>query len=338
MINSSRSRQTYQPLIELSADSTTEQSATMQQSSANHEPNSLLAPPPGDAVRFTQLKQIENHIQRMPPSYVCAISQLQNNCPLKAIPYLKETLYSRANTKAHRYAHYMLGALYFHGQGDIKQDCTRAFHHLKKAADDFHPEALYSVAMMLIEGRGCTQDYQTGQRYLELAKLSGHTKATKLIENGGSIFSTDEQSHLHQQVQQYNKNHITESNIIESHLFKAPYHQPTRIYTATTIHSQHDLAQLKDSEIWNTLTIYLSDFSSNSTPIQFPNNLSVNGTLLICWSPENPTGQHIEPHLRLTNKAPINLLLDEGYELECPDLFKDFGWLDDFESGHETQD
>lgn len=65
------------------------------------------------------------------------------------------------------------GAMYRDGCGDLQPDAAKAYACLRRAADLGSPEALYSVALMLAEGRGTVKDPAKAARFARKAAGQG---------------------------------------------------------------------------------------------------------------------------------------------------------------------
>lgn len=93
-----------------------------------------------------------------------------------AAKYLKEP----ANS-GYVSAQYMLGMIYLSGSTQIKKNPRKAFEWIKKAAEDFHADAMYQAGSMYYQGLGTEKDLGKARKFLELAREQEIDEAANLI-------------------------------------------------------------------------------------------------------------------------------------------------------------
>lgn len=78
-------------------------------------------------------------------------------------------------------AQYMLGMIYLSGSTQIKKNESRAFEWIKKAAEDFHADAMFQAGNMYYQGIGTNKDLKKARKYLELASEQNIDEASGLL-------------------------------------------------------------------------------------------------------------------------------------------------------------
>ncbi len=79
------------------------------------------------------------------------------------------------------YAEFVIGAYYYFGFGDIKQDYTKAFEIIKKCADKGHIAAIYDLgANFYYNGKGTDINHELADYYLDIAVENNLSRAIEL--------------------------------------------------------------------------------------------------------------------------------------------------------------
>lgn len=94
--------------------------------------------------------------------------------PEQAVPYLKEAA-QNGNTEAY----YLLGELYYNGNGVAKSFAT-AKSYYEVAANAGMPEAQYMMGVLYRNGQGVDKNFSLAAQWLEKAASQGHQKAYEM--------------------------------------------------------------------------------------------------------------------------------------------------------------
>ncbi len=86
-------------------------------------------------------------------------------------------------TQGDQEAQYKLGALYYSGGDDIKQDYSQAALWYRRAAQQGNADAQYSLGNMFLMGEGIGQDDNQAAQWYALAAEQGHSSAQHNLEN-----------------------------------------------------------------------------------------------------------------------------------------------------------
>lgn len=107
--------------------------------------------------------------------------QLFVNAYDKLLQEIEET---KENPKVQAFSKFCLGAYYYFGFGDVKQDYKMAFQLINECAMQGHLAAIYDLgANFYREGRGTEQNIELADYYLELAASVGLPRAIKKLED-----------------------------------------------------------------------------------------------------------------------------------------------------------
>jgi len=77
-------------------------------------------------------------------------------------------------------AQFLLAELYYSGIA-IKQDMHKAYYWYLKAAKNGHVKAQYQVGMMLLDGKGVTEDSFDGLEWIFTSSQGGNSEATEVL-------------------------------------------------------------------------------------------------------------------------------------------------------------
>lgn len=102
---------------------------------------------------------------------------------IKAFKLLKKVV----NLNPENYnAHFLLGITYLSGE-DINEDYHLAYNHLKKAADNDHVRAKYYLGLLIMDGKGCSQDTTRGMKLIRTAAHKGCEEAKEFLDNPDNL-------------------------------------------------------------------------------------------------------------------------------------------------------
>ena len=89
------------------------------------------------------------------------------------------TWYRKAADQGHPGAQWSLGTMYQDGLGDVPRAFAAAASWYRKAADQGHVLAQYDLGTMYAKGQGVPQDYVSAHMWYSLAAAKGLTDAAK---------------------------------------------------------------------------------------------------------------------------------------------------------------
>ena len=96
---------------------------------------------------------------------------------------LQEIEETKGNPKVQAFSKFCLGAYYYFGFGDVKQDYKTAFQLINECAKEGHLATIYDLgANFYREGRGTEQNIELADYYLELAASVGLPRAINKLE------------------------------------------------------------------------------------------------------------------------------------------------------------
>lgn len=91
-----------------------------------------------------------------------------------------QTFIPLAEAQNHPYAQYMLGMMYFKGQG-VEQDSVEAAKWFQKAAEQGVSQAQFKLGELYATGNGVTQDYESAYAWYSVADALGHKRAADAL-------------------------------------------------------------------------------------------------------------------------------------------------------------
>ena len=89
-------------------------------------------------------------------------------------------MYTLAAEQDNAEAKYMLGIIYYKGNG-VTQDYEQAEQFFTSAAEQDNVDAKYMLGVMYYEGNGVTQDYEQAKEWYTSAATQGHAKAKYML-------------------------------------------------------------------------------------------------------------------------------------------------------------
>lgn len=102
-----------------------------------------------------------------------------------------QTFVPLAEAQNHPYAQYMLGMMYYKGQG-VPQDAVEAAKWFTKAAAQGVSQAQYRLGTLYATGDGVTQDYETAYAWYTVADKLGHKQAAAGLAAASENLSPEE--------------------------------------------------------------------------------------------------------------------------------------------------
>jgi len=88
--------------------------------------------------------------------------------------------YTSAAEQGHAEAQYMLGVMYYYGKG-VTLDYEQAEQFFTSAAEQDNVDATYMLGVMYYEGNGVTQDYEQAEQFFTSAAEQGYAKARYML-------------------------------------------------------------------------------------------------------------------------------------------------------------
>jgi hypothetical protein len=88
--------------------------------------------------------------------------------------------YRNAADQGSAAAEWMIGGLYFHGWGVIR-DFTEAATWFRRAAEAGDPVAQWDLGMMYYQGYGVSKDFATARAWLQKAADRGYAPAKDML-------------------------------------------------------------------------------------------------------------------------------------------------------------
>ncbi len=79
------------------------------------------------------------------------------------------------------WGYYNIGIGYFNGSYGYPKDVYKAFEYFKSAAEQFHVNATYNLALMYLNGNGCSKNVEKGLSELVNAAHLGHVTSQKKL-------------------------------------------------------------------------------------------------------------------------------------------------------------